>query len=569
MLVFQARPRTDRPLVPSQKKSLHQSLGKVSVELNRMNHSDIAQLTKTRQAPSAQTDTCSARNLHDAGNNECDSRGSSASAGGGIAHVDTQTSSSETLLESTNEQAYSKAPRKTRSRVKDACIMTELCFGTGLATTYEHSTCKELGQVDSNDDRGSSASPPPPPLYPKKGFTENSASLLGRLAAQHNGLNGLNLFNGYREEDDHHSKKTTELCCNNKDSAFVESNFSLPVSIPRTTYRSSSLHSTSSSLCSEDASNDHTKGQRCHKVPARKRSEIQLLLDGDKPPGERISAEEVPVFTAEDPLDRETHHRHAAHQAPAKGGSWTRMGTGTRRITPVEQFVYPVLSTPAPLRKLGGRKRCLSESDTQQLTSEVDSPPPPKIARISAVEEEELSEECMNIGEEGEAEEAGMFSGTFRKHVKHDIDAKILSECTSPPPSSPPPNFSEDFTGEKNADAIEPAVPPPEGLFCAELVVFDSRGECLLDQGEYSILMQKCPQLQERGRPPPLVTFSPLSWSSVFGAGDQVVKIFFCALDACAFLCPMYLHGNMRQPVISSSCVYVRTCRVKQSSRRA
>lgn len=241
-----------------------------------------------------------------------------------------------------------------------------------------------------------------------------------------------------------------------------------------------------------------------YKIPARKRSEIQLLLDGDKPPGQRISAEEIPIFTAEDPSNRAT--RCNALQSK---GSWTQLGTGTRKITPVEPFTYPISPTLIP-KKMTGIKRSLSESDAP-FSSDVSSPPP-KMARVSETDEQQ--EECMDDGNKTlEEQDLDVHVGPF---------SKSLSPPHSPT-SPPPPNFENEFD-EKIHNPSEQTVPSvaPEGLFCAEMVVFDSRGECLLDKGEYSILMQKCCQKAAGSEPPPLVTFSPLSWSSIFGGGEQV-----------------------------------------------
>ena len=56
----------------------------------------------------------------------------------------------------------------------------------------------------------------------------------------------------------------------------------------------------------------------------------------------------------------------------------------------------------------------------------------------------------------------------------------------------------------------------PDDVFVSELVVFDSRGDCLLQEGEYSILMQQYSK-KEKDESPRLLTFPPLTWSSVFG----------------------------------------------------
>ena len=522
MLVFHARASTGQK---SQKRSLQQSLAKVSVELNRMNPSDIVQLTKTKHAVQTSSQDTSAtydgsekvpRSTQSASDfNSQQAAMFGESINGSPLAVESHGSLDGVAENSAVVGTYSKMGRKTKSKMKerrDACIMTDLSLGTGetISPTQDHTTCidpLEHGLAESNDDPNSMT----PPL-PKKGFTENGASLLSKLAAQCNGmnsLNGLNFLNGFA--DDHQSMTTDHSISRDDNPTFLdsnESNYSLTVSIP-CTYRNRSRTSSTSCL-SMDTSN-HTYSKRRYKVPARKRSEIQLLLDGDKPPGQRISAEEIPVFTAEDPSNRAT--RYMIHQSK---GSWTQLGTGTRKITPVEPFTYPFSPTLIP-KKLSGIKRSLSESDAP-LSSDVSSPPPkmPRVAEMDEEKEEKMEE---SMDEDSEVLET------------QDMDVKTtgaVSQSVSPPPTPPPPNV--ELTDEKSRDFAEQATGvAPEGLFCAEIVVFDSRGECLLDKGEYSILMHKCPQKSAGAEPPPLVTFAPLSWSSIFGGGEQVRKGQACA----------------------------------------
>lgn len=505
MLVFRARASTGQKSQLHQKKSLQPSLAKVSVELNRMNHSDIAQLTKTKHTPQIASQANTATSEGSARVPKYTQSATDFNSQQAAMFVNGSSSGVHSNLEGGNEHSNSicsssEVPRKTTAKVKDACIMTDLSLGTGetCSPSHEHTACNGPLEHDlgvSGSDRSCSESP----FLPKKGFTEDSASLLGKFVSQRNGfLNGLNLINGFT--DDHQSQKSSNhtISHNEEEAAFPDSNesdYSLTVSIP-CMYRNGSQASSTSSLFME-SSNHRNR----YKIPARKRSEIQLLLDGDKPPSERISPEEIPIFTAEDPSNRATHH-----MALQSKGCWTQLGTGTRKITPVEPFTYSVPPTLIP------RKRSLSESDAA-LSSDI-RPPPPKMARVSETDEE--TEEAMDeVLEEQNSDIAPVRA--FSKSV---------SPAPSPMPPLPPsplPN-SENELDEKTHDCSEQATQShtPEGLFCAEMVVFDSRGECLLEKGEYSILMQKCSQKEAVSEPPPPLTFSPLSWNSVFGGGEQV-----------------------------------------------
>ena len=482
MLAFRARASTGQK---SQKKSLQQSLNNVSIELNRINHSDIAQLAKTRQAAQTSTDG----STEPTNSVQCDRDSESRPA---VLSTESLSSYEKDIVCSSTGLGENTSKATERH---DACIMTDVSLGAGeTSLSCENGVCNgalERGLPESEDDT-SSVDPP----LPKKGFTENSDSLLGKLAAQRNGLNGLSFLNGFADD---HQSQATDRSHDDSDTAFLDSNksdYSLTVSIP-CTYRNGSRAASTGSLCMDTC--NHSK--RRYKVPARKRSEIQLLLDGDKPPGQRISAEEIPIFTAEDPSDRAT--RYMAHQSR---GPWTQLGTGTRKITPVEPFAYPVSPTLTP-KKATGIKRSLSESDV--LSSDVSSPPPPKMVKV-ADSTEEVGENMKEVG---------------IKEIGLDIQTPITKSKSPSPVPSPPPNFREEILCDEKAgvSAEQATGVAPEGLFCAEMVVYDSRGECLLDKGEYCILMQKCPEKDASSeQPPSLVTFPPLNWNSVFGGGEQV-----------------------------------------------
>lgn len=523
MLVFRATASTGGGKQRKKEKpSLNQSLAQVSVELNRINHSDIVQLTKTKQTMiqtplSPTNDSKLTRDLQNAV--ERDSRLSDSIDS---EPMDTRGNSGNTCSRNSIpgvmvETCTNNLRKITRSKAKDrrdACIMTDLSLGTGHATmttppsttACQHSRCNgpsHLSEENSCDQ----------PCYPKKGFTETSTSLLKKLSSQHNGLNGINLLNGY--PNDHQSKELTpnHHQCDNEYTSLDSKDYSLTVSIPCATY-----HNGSPVSCCTESNHNHHHDHHDHskrKVPARKRSEIQLLLDGDKPPGQRISPEEIPIITAEE-LSNRTSSRGTTYQSNC---SWTQLGTGTRKITPVEPFTYSVISpTLTPRKTMGGgqTKRSLSDSDMDN-SLDISSPPPLKIARIDKLENDDM---CMDYSDRD--------CDMFDNHERTDAKLKDVKSMSSSPVPSPPLNVEEnDTTHETHRNTVEPHSVTgiaPEGLFCSEVVVFDSRGECLLDEGEYTLLMQKGPQKDggDLGEAPPLVTFSPLSWNTVFGGAEQV-----------------------------------------------
>ena len=488
MLVFQARPSTGKT---SQKKQLAQSLAKVSVELNRINHSDILQLRQANQSLTPTTPSCTSSNAcgsratkHQHKARESAHQSSNVSREGSV-------DVNECLGQYPNGTGtvnYSKASRKTRSRVKDS---HDACMDTGVATR-DTSACN--GPSEHARDSVTSS-------FPKKGFTENGTSLLSKLATQQNGISRLN---GFR--DSHTSSKVH--CCDDPDSAFLDchetNSCSLTVSIPCTTYSDGPAASPShGSLCSSQQS--LPKRQR-YKVPDHQRSELQFILSREKTPERGLGIREPSVSTA-----GELSTQCDTHQ-PKSSQNW--VDNETRRITSVEPNNVTVSTS--------GVKRSFSESDAHPLSSDIGSPPPAKMARFA---DEDSLEGCVK----DEIEEMKYVTGAFEKHDKTNAD---LSSSVSPP-SSPAPSpapSSEERATAATQPARNPAEPAsgtaaaPEGLFCAEMVVFDSRGECLLDKGEYTILMQRCQQKESSGsdQPPPLVTFAPLSWSSVFGGEDQV-----------------------------------------------
>ena len=558
MLVFHAR-ASSAGHVPHQKKSQllssggvnHQpQLANVSVEVNRINHSDIAQLAKARQT-SFESSTAVGTST------DKQVRGPSLQSAG--------SSPAPSVSIGSGTGSHTKAQRKTRSSKskerRDVCTVTDLNLGTGAASacpsqlsstnssTYSHSNSPNPISKDS------SATPPSPPSFaPRKGFTETGASLVRKLvvaAAQppRNGLNGLAFLNGYPEDHHHPTSKESESCHNikGKPTPFDHkalSNCSLTVSIPCTaSYQNTSLAATSSPSTTTDNSTSNNSShqpspppakRRCT-IPAQKCSEIQPLLEGDKPPDQQISS--FPVFIAEDPgTDRATIQR-SEHASCINGAC----GMIPSREPLAHSTAYPVETVDSWKTLSGGAgvKRSLGESDMAVDPDTVSAAPPLKMARVC----DETKTDSAGVAEED------MDSTTRVTEMDDDkgLEAKMEPDSilpTAPKPaerimSKPAPSPSTPTTDREQLNGSNTTtssgsskskidvssvtgVTAPEGLFSAEMVVFDSRGECLLDEGEYSILMQKCPEKDAAEGPPRLFAFSPLSWTTVFGASDQV-----------------------------------------------
>ena len=561
MLVFRARPSAKKKLKLGQRKSLRRSLGNVSVAVNRMNRSDIVHLTRGQKRPAAwppaqvgtAPSTDRAGKHHEATHSgQAERRDDSIPTREPVPVVSNDSATSDVFTENHVSNVSSSVGRRTKFKKvprrskkishakRDACIMTDIALGT--EATVNHATVSHL---TSNGHLFSS------PLLPKKGFAHNfTSSLLNKFPALRNALESLNghtLPNGYAEdehsfEDSSEGKAAQHLVNSTSshhnqengppadriDQNCSDSDYSLTVSIPFACCNRP-LSSSASSLNS-DASHLHAEGKGKCKGSFRKRSEVQLLLDGDKPRGERISTEEVPVFTAEDPASRATCN-NATPSVPSKG-SWTRFGTGTRKITPVEPFNYP-LSPTLLARKVGAansqnRKRTFSESNVLVPTPSV-TYPPSKVARVAEKEKEDKVSSA-------EAEEK---SEKLEDEDKMKEDTTPIKIDTTSSSSDHPMQIEDDqnlartqtttitSSHHPSSSSFSPSPSVPSGdVFSAEIAVFDSRGECLLEEGEYSIFMQKCPK-KENASDTALTSFAPLSWSSVFG-GEKNVRSAQC-----------------------------------------
>ena len=321
------------------------------------------------------------------------------------------------------------------------------------------------------------------------------------------------------------------------------------------------------------------KGQKADSLPTqqknvtsssstyKRRSEIQLLLDGDKPPSERISASEVPIFTAEDLSSRNnrtTGGGGAVGGATSSGSGGGGGGSGavvnkswldssTRKITPVAHFDHSYFSFPhkftgivsssssnSSSNNTGGvnsaahsRKRSVSDSDnpipTARSPGPVAAPPPPKQQKVnnrsgtvsSSVLEE--SESCPQGGDPLLSENSnGDALPTPALEAAHSVNSNTPLQVASDKPEIGDDCGSLDIEslskfGCTNSDPLF----QPEDVFASELVVFDSRGDCLLQEGEYSIMMQRCSKKEGVAETNKVLTFPPLTWSSVFGGHTE------------------------------------------------
>ena len=537
MLVFRATARAGRGGGGGggrcgERPSLHKSLANVSVEVNRINHSDIVQLTsKTKQpatvqqSPTTDGDNGSSSKRETGNSAEQDSRECDATIQEPM-DTHSERDSGDFGLGEAAKNVTKTSRKSSRSRPKERRIMTDLSLGACCTTAKmqassstarcKHSlACNRPSHQGLPEDGAASGDA----SFPRKGFTENGTSIIAKLARRRNGLNGLSLLNGHL--DDHQSKELTpnHSRCDEKATGLDQSaEYSLTVSIPCSTYNGGTPPRPS--LSSADNDHHHNHHHHHHHWTNHDCKQTTTTTDAG-----------IPVVTAEDTSTNGTPSQGIAE------GSLAQSGTANHhKSTPVES---PIVS---PVAKMvvggggGGTKRSLDESGSP-LPPEVGSPPL-KMARIGKQEDESPDDVCMTDGEE-------KMRVDYCDTTKSDDKIEPESTMSPPPPPAPrppPPSLKEDAAATHetlNKDSLE--VPPvtgtgittPEGLFCAEMVVFDSRGECLLDEGEYSILMQKCPRRDGEScsgeapptPPPPLLTFSPLSWNSVFGEGAEKVGI--------------------------------------------
>jgi hypothetical protein len=246
----------------------------------------------------------------------------------------------------------------------------------------------------------------------------------------------------------------------------------------------------------------------------KRRSQTELLLDGDNPPGQRLSELGIPVFMAEDVSNR---------SSSSNGSHALWLESSTRKITPVEHFAYPIpTALLSPTKRNSGEvngARSPFGNHRKRVSEvlEVDSPPPLLLPPIKQLK---VASDTSSANRSG-LEKAERSSNGIIQEDKCG-EGKCAEKCVGMNGSEQPsPEHKAVTTPLK--PAVTPtkkseAAPPDSMAFSAELVVFDSRGECLVQDGSYSLLMQCCSGKDGLG----LSTFEPLTWESVFGSGNEV-----------------------------------------------
>lgn len=292
---------------------------------------------------------------------------------------------------------------------------------------------------------------------------------------------------------------------------------SLPLHRHLQNSKTSSLSNSTDSTCLQDVpvrTVERTKSNKNVSPKLKKHAEIERLRDGHKLLGKKAKESEMPAFSAEDVSNRPP----CKSSAVPSSCSW--LGSSTRKITPVSLFssssssnkkagkVPPgVASVTVVGCSPGSRKRSESSSDA--------TGPPVKVPKIlddfpprvtTILEENGAKEKTPTLGKNGRVAEA------VHDHVHPESMAEV--EVADG-------NDVKSQSGQP-LQHLPSLIAPPEqtvadhssvskDVYSAELVMFDSRGECLVKDGQYSILMQNCTNGKS------MFTFAPLTWSTVFG----------------------------------------------------
>ena len=239
-----------------------------------------------------------------------------------------------------------------------------------------------------------------------------------------------------------------------------EGDSAMIVSIPQKFVQCSSTEDDRQSATPDRVTNEASSNS------LRKRRELQLLLDGDKPRNEWLSLNEIPVIHAEDVNSRQTRSNKL----------W---GSSTRRITPVEHFNFSFTATNS--KKNSPRKQPSAETIGPQPHSSPRDPSQPPPAKQPALS---LPSPIVNSSSESNS-------------------PTIPNQSETLPPSSSHPPLPRSASKE---------------TFFADLVAFDSRQQCLLVDGDYELVLRRCHQKGNVG------SNSPLSWDSIL-RGREVSKI--------------------------------------------
>ena len=187
------------------------------------------------------------------------------------------------------------------------------------------------------------------------------------------------------------------------------------------------------------------------------------------------------------------------------------------------------------------RKRSVSDSEStvsKNLSSDsVAAPPPAKQQKVSGG-----GTNTSTVVEESERESSPQGGDPVLSECNNSSALCGPTQDTMNPVNStlPASNKSEIDSGNVDPESSSSKIDSnnndsslfhPDDVFASEVVVFDSRGDCLLQEGEYSIIMQRCSNSKKKGvgeETDELLTFPPLTWSSVFGGCNEMKVSEFC-----------------------------------------
>ncbi len=319
------------------------------------------------------------------------------------------------------------------------------------------------------------------------------------------------------------------------------------VSLPRTHFDrlhqnsgSSETIKDSNGLPSADTANAGNVQDRTQRT--KRRTQVELLQHDLNSIGPKYSSDsDVP--SSEEEEDVSDHFPSCS--TPAR---W--LHSSTRKITPVNHFNSPCLpsffkkagDTLKSLRESatsalsgnienglpGTRKRSSSQSDSGVLLSACVAVPPSKAPKLENVNPR-VSSKLLDVLDQvkvmaastksekvsGERCPEPQMEVVIDEEDETDKDGgQNYSDVEQQDRKGKEPQGNDGLNQMKDGHLAEKAW---EGVYSGELVMFDSRGECLVKGGQYSILMQKEGMKDES-------TFDQLSWSSVLGQGQAEVR---------------------------------------------
>jgi len=268
---------------------------------------------------------------------------------------------------------------------------------------------------------------------------------------------------------------------------------------------------------------------------SRRRTQVELLQDDFNSIGQKDGSD----LDNPPPSSSEDISNHLPSPL-ANSNKW--LCSSTRKITPVNLFNIPSLS---PCRKRGGpfagshgstrfsdvgsstttRKRSQSSPEmsslgkpnsslpAQNVSKTVDSFPPLLDKREEVLSEvvlpsknklKESSNKMPCEATDLKCPEPLMEVVIEARGMNREGESCLEEEGQKEQESQ----FSEGMGGFETSKKEEDLLKTLGGVYSGEIVVFDSRGECLVKNGQYSILLQK-----EGGENNP--TFEPLTWTSI------------------------------------------------------